>query len=119
MVGPQTGNVETLRSTLQQYGLWAIAISTGLMVAQAIVSPLPANVITITNALVFGPIWGGLLSWFTMVLGASLCFVLSRALGKPFADKIVGNSLVKVETFFKKYGLQAMFLVRILPFVPF
>jgi uncharacterized membrane protein YdjX (TVP38/TMEM64 family) len=119
IIGPKAGTVEHLRSVLLAYGPWAVGISIGLMVAQAIIAPLPMNVITITNALVFGPFWGSILSWFSTILGASLCFMLSSTLGKPFARRIVGNSLDGVERFFQKYGLQAMFLVRMLPFVPF
>ena len=119
IIGPKAGSVENLRQSLLHYGPWAIAISTGLMIGQAIISPLPANVIIITNALVFGPMWGGLLSWSTTLLGASLCFMLARAFGKPFAQKIVGGSLQKAENFFKTYGLPAMFFLRIMPFVPF
>jgi uncharacterized membrane protein YdjX (TVP38/TMEM64 family) len=119
IIGPKTGSVENLRDTLLGYGPWAIAISAGLMVAQAIVAPLPANVITITNGLIFGPFWGGILSWITTLVGSSLCFLLAKSLGKPFAQKIVGGSLQNAEGFFKRYGLHAMFLVRIVPFVPF
>src|SRR5437870_5368814 len=113
MLGPRTGNVEHLRATMVAYGPWAIGISIGLMVGQAILAPLPMNVVTITNALVFGPIWGSLLSWFSTLLGASLCFLLSKTFGKPLAHKIVGTSIAKAESFFQKYGLHAMFLVRI------
>ena len=114
IIGPKTGNVDNLRNTLLGYGPWAIAISVGLMVGQAIVAPLPANVITITNALVFGPLLGSVLSWFSTVLGASLCFLLSKTFGKPFAEKIVGDSLQGAERFFRKYGLHAMFFVRMI-----
>jgi uncharacterized membrane protein YdjX (TVP38/TMEM64 family) len=120
IVGPKAGSVDNLRSTLLNYGPWAaVAVSAGLMIGQAIIAPLPANIITITNALVFGPIWGSLLSWFTTVIGASLCFMLAKSFGKPFAAKIVGSPLQKAERFFKAYGLHAMFFVRIMPLVPF
>src|SRR5215468_6976122 len=118
IIGPKAGSVENLRATMLASGRWSIAISIGLSVAQAIIAPLPMNVITITNALVFGPIWGGLLSWFSTVLGASLCFLLSKKFGKPFAQKIIGSSMEKAERFFQTYGLHAMFLVRMLPFIP-
>jgi uncharacterized membrane protein YdjX (TVP38/TMEM64 family) len=118
-LGPQAATVENLRATMLAYGPWAIGISIGMMVAQAIIAPLPMNVVTITNALVFGPIWGSLLSWFSTVLGACLCFLLSKTFGRPFAHKIVGGSMQRAERFFKKYGLHAMFLVRMMPFVPF
>jgi uncharacterized membrane protein YdjX (TVP38/TMEM64 family) len=120
IVGPKAGSVDNLRQTLLNYGPWtAIAVSAGLMIGQAIIAPLPANIITISNSLVFGPIWGSILSWFTTVLGASLCFMLAKSFGKPFAGKIVGEPLQKAERFFKAYGLQAMFVVRMMPLVPF
>ena len=119
IIGPSAVSVENLRAAMLAYGRWAVGISIGLMIAQAVISPLPMNVVTITNALVFGPLWGSLLSWFSTVLGASLCYLLSKSFGKPFADKIVGSSLEKVERFFEKYGLHAMFAVRMMPFVPF
>lgn len=119
VVGPSAGGVDNLRELLLSYGHWSILVSAGLMVAQAIIAPLPANVITITNGLVFGPLWGGLLSWSSTLLGSSLCFVLSRALGKPFAARIVGGPIHGAEQFFQRYGLQAVFVARIMPFVPF
>ena len=119
IIGPEAGSVENLRQTLLSYGPWAIAISAGLMVAQAIIAPLPGNIVTITNSLVFGPILGSLLSWASTILGASLCFLLARVFGKPFAEKIVGSSVHKAERFFRTYGIHAMFAVRMMPFVPF
>jgi len=118
-VGPTTDGVDHFRTVLLSYGPWSVLVSVGLMIAQAIIAPLPANVVTITNGLVFGPIWGALLSWVSTLLGASLCFMLSRTLGKPFAMRIAGGSVLGAETFFKKYGLQAMFVARMVPFVPF
>jgi len=119
IIGPKAANVEHLRAIMLAYGPWAVGISISLMVAQAIIAPLPMNVVTITNALVFGPLWGSLLSWFSAVLGASLCFLLSKTFGRPFAQKIVGRSMEKTEDFFRTYGLHAMFLVRIMPLIPF
>lgn len=119
VIGPKIGSVENLRATMLAYGPWAIGISIGLSIGQAVIAPLPMNVIIITNGLVFGPMWGSLLSWFSTIIGASICFQLSKALGKPFAEKVIGNSMEKAEAFFQKYGLHAMFLVRVLPFVPF
>lgn len=119
MVGPTAGNVDNLRDLLLSYGPWSAAISAGLTVAQAVIAPLPGNVITITNGLVFGPLWGSLLSWMSTLLGSSICFLLAKRFGRPFAGKIVGDSLQGAEKFFQQYGLQAVFVVRIMPFVPF
>ena len=103
IVDPEAGSVDHLRTAMLASGPWAVGVSIALMVGQAIIAPLPMNAVTITNALVFGPVWGSLLSWFSTLLGASLCFLLSKSFGKPFAQKIVGASMEKAEAFFKKY----------------
>jgi uncharacterized membrane protein YdjX (TVP38/TMEM64 family) len=119
VIGPKAGNVEHLRTLMLAYGPWAVGISIALMIGQAVIAPLPMNVVTITNALVFGPFWGSVLSWFSTLLGACLCFLLSKTFGRPFAHKIIGRSMEKVEDFFRTYGLHAMFFVRIMPLIPF
>jgi uncharacterized membrane protein YdjX (TVP38/TMEM64 family) len=119
IVGPKAGNVDHLRTAMLASGPWAVGLSVVLMVGQAVIAPLPMNVVTITNALVFGPVWGSLLSWFSTVLGASLCFLLSKTFGKTFANKIAGSAIEKAERFFQAYGLQALFVIRIMPGVPF
>jgi uncharacterized membrane protein YdjX (TVP38/TMEM64 family) len=116
---PALGGVDQLRVKLLSYGPWAVVISAALMIAQAVVAPIPGNIVSITNGLVFGPLWGALLSWVTMTAGASISFVLSRSFGKPLALRFAGESMGKADRFFKKYGKQAMFLSRIIPFVPF
>jgi uncharacterized membrane protein YdjX (TVP38/TMEM64 family) len=117
--GPPTASVERLRDTLQSYGPWAIVISAGLMIAQAVIAPIPGNVITITNGLVFGPFWGGLLSWGSILIGSTLCFGISKLASTAFTKRIVGAPLERAESFFRRHGLQAVFLVRITPLVPF
>jgi uncharacterized membrane protein YdjX (TVP38/TMEM64 family) len=116
---PSGQGVEQLRTRLLSYGPWAVGISAGLMITQAVLAPLPGNVVSITNGLVFGPFWGGLLSWISMLIGASISFMLSRTFGKPLALKFAGKSMSHAERFFRKYGKPAMFLSRIVPFVPF
>jgi len=113
---PSFHDVEGFRETVLSYGSWGIAFSGVFMIVQATFAP---NVTIVANALVFGPVWGGLLSWVTILLGASICFALSRKYGKPMAVRLAGRSLEKVERFLDRYGLHALLLARITPFVPF
>jgi hypothetical protein len=41
------------------------------MILQAIVAPLPAFLITLANAALFGAFWGGTLSWFEIAVDAA------------------------------------------------
>lgn len=61
------------------------------MILQAIVAPLPAFLITLANAALFGAFWGGALSWFSAMVGAGLCFCIARALGREVVEKLTGR----------------------------
>lgn len=114
------GDTQGLRAYLLGFGVLAPVVSFGLMVAQAIVAPLPAFVITLTNGLLFGPVWGGLLSWSSAMVGAWICFRIARSLGRPAAERLVGKTpLEAADSFFQRYGVQAIVVARLVPFVPF
>jgi uncharacterized membrane protein YdjX (TVP38/TMEM64 family) len=94
-------------------------LSSFLMILQSTIAPLPANVTIAANGLVFGPLWGAFVSWVSMLIGASLCFALSRKFGKPLAKRFAGTSLDAAEKFFERYGLTAMLGARMIPLIPF
>jgi uncharacterized membrane protein YdjX (TVP38/TMEM64 family) len=77
--------------------------------------------VTFTNGLLFGWVWGTLLSWSSAMLGAALCFWIARALGRPVVEKLVGGTkaLEVSDLFFDRYGNHAILISRLLPFVSF
>jgi len=109
------------RDYLLGFGIWAPAVSSALMVLQALLAPIPAFVVTFTNGLLFGWFWGALLSWSSAMLGAVLCFWIARSLGRPVVEKLVGGtkSLEVSDLFFARYGDRAILISRLLPFVSF
>lgn len=109
------------RDYLLGFGIWAPAVSSALMVLQALLAPIPAFVVTFTNGLLFGWFWGAILSWSSAMLGAILCFWIARALGRPVVEKLVGGTkaLEVSDLFFARYGDRAILISRLLPFVSF
>jgi uncharacterized membrane protein YdjX (TVP38/TMEM64 family) len=75
-------NIDALKSYILSFGVWAPVISFILMILQAIVAPLPAFLITFTNAALFGWVKGAILSWSSSMAGAALCFFIARFLGR-------------------------------------
>lgn len=51
--------------------------------------PVPAEILAVANGMIFGPIWGTVITWVGAMLGAYLAFGLSRALGQPLAQAMV------------------------------
>ncbi len=101
-------------------GIWAPVATSMLMIAQAIAAPIPAVVVTFANSLLFGWVWGGILSIASANLAASLCYLLGRAWGEPVARRWVSErSWERSETFLAEHGHEAVLLARLIPFVPF
>ena len=118
-VAPGATEIEQCQRYLQSMGGWAALVSGLLMITQAVVAPLPANVISASNGFLFGAFWGTLLSWATTLVGASLCYYISKTFGRPLAMRFAGRALARSERFMSRYGGRAIFVVRLLPAVPF
>jgi len=116
-----TKAMTAFKDYLLGFGVWAPVVSALLMVFQSVVAPLPAFVITFTNGLLFGWLWGAALSWSSAMAGAVVCFYIARFLGRPVVEKLVGGTkaLEVSDMFFDRYGDRAVMIARLLPFVSF
>ena len=115
-----SANLDAVADYIRSFGPWAVVFSFVLMVFSSILAPLPAFMITLSNAAIFGWWQGAILSWSSAMAGASLCFAISRILGRDVVEKIAGKgALASVEGYFKKYGTRTILVCRLLPFVSF
>lgn len=113
-------DLEKVQEFVRSYGPYAMAISFILMVLQAVIPPIPAFVITLTNAALFGWVQGAILSWSSAMVAAALCFYLAKLFGRDivvrfFSEKLVNES----DKFFNKYGSKTILITRLLPFISF
>ena len=114
------GDIAGLKEYIVSFGFWAPVASCFLMVLQALVAPVPSFLITFANGLAFGVFWGWMLSLFGHVLAASVCFGISRALGRVPVEVLVGKTgLESADRWFARWGVYAVFAGRLLPGVAF
>ncbi|MGD0641574.1 MAG: TVP38/TMEM64 family protein [Roseiarcus sp.] len=114
--------IHGLRDYLLSFGLWAPVVSAALMIGlQVVFAPIPTFFVTFANGLLFGWAWGAALSWASAMAGATACFWIARALGRPVAQSLVGGSKAfeATDLFFLRYGDRAVLISRLLPFVSF
>nr|WP_318799201.1 VTT domain-containing protein [Clostridium sp. A1-XYC3] len=105
---------------LRSYGKLAIVVSFTLMVLQSIAAPIPAFLITLSNAAIFGWWQGAILSWSSAMVGAALCFFIARVLGRDAVEKLTSKGAMEsIDVFFERYGKFAILICRLLPFVSF
>ena len=115
-----SANLDAVAAYIRSFGAYAMAFSFVLMVFSSLIAPLPAFMITLSNAAIFGWWQGAILSWSSAMAGAALCFFLARGLGRDVIEKLAGRgALAGVEGYFQKYGTKTILVCRLLPFVSF
>lgn len=115
-----SGDFKVMRDFVADYGVYAAAVSFFLMIFQSVAAPLPAFIITLANANLFGWVKGAILSWSSAMAGAALCFYISRILGRDTAERLTSKAgLQSVDKFFERYGTHSILIARLLPFISF
>ena len=115
-----SGDFKTMRDFVANYGAYAAAASFFLMIFQSIAAPLPAFIITLANANLFGWWKGAILSWSSAMAGAAICFYIARVLGRGAAERLTSRAgLQSIDRFFERYGTHSILIARLLPFISF
>ena len=115
-----TDDFSAASAFMERYGSAAAVVSFLLMVFQSLAAPLPAFLITIANANLFGWWQGAILSWVSSMAGAVLCFWVAKALGREAVEKLTSKAgLQRIDEFFERHGSQSVLIARLLPFISF
>jgi len=80
--------------------------------------PIPPTLYTFAGGFTFGPIWGTVLTVTGATLNASLCFLIARALGKDFVEKISKGKFGKLNERLRDSGFKTLLLIRTSPVGP-
>lgn len=112
------GDPAPLRQWMLGFGAWAPIVSALLQIATSLIPPLPSFLLSIANAMLYGPVLGGLLTFVTALIAAAACFGFARVVGRPGIKRIVAEEkLARVDGFMARRGLVAVFLARVIPFI--
>lgn len=113
-------DAETLADRVRASGPMGPLTLIALLIAQAVVAPLPSPPILMAAGFVYGPWWGFGIGWLGTLLGAGCCFGLARAFGRPFAQRFVRpQRLTTVDTHIAaRTGTTFMAIVSLRVFMP-
>ena len=112
-------SVERIEDWLHSLGAWAVAGSIALMVMHSFL-PFPAEIIALANGMVFGPVWGALITWVGAMLGATAAFALVRALGQPFLHRFLSaKHMQQLGRWSQHQGAPTLLVARLIPAIAF
>lgn len=66
-------DIDELAQSIRASGRWGVAISIGLMIVHSFI-PFPAELIALANGIIYGTMFGTLITWTGAMLGAQAAF---------------------------------------------
>ncbi|MFB6182376.1 MAG: FAD-dependent oxidoreductase, partial [Candidatus Magasanikbacteria bacterium] len=114
-------DVDTIRSVIESYGIWAPVVFM-ILYAASILLFLPASPFSVVSGVVFGGVFGTIYVVVGATAGAALAFLLSRFLGEDFIHRLLSEKFRQVEKYNQKLserGLLSVLIVRLIPAFPF
>ncbi len=90
-----------------------------LLYAALTVALVPGTALTITAGLLFGPVRGTVYAICGATMGATIAFLIGRALGREGVRSLLGPRAPRIEAALDNTGFVAMLVLRLLPVVPF
>ena len=111
--------VEGTVALIRSWGTWGVAGSIGLMVAHSFL-PFPAEIVALANGMVYGPVWGTVITWVGAMLGASAAFALARLLGRPFVHRVLSSRHhQQLAVWSRERGGVTLLIGRLIPVIAF
>lgn len=112
------GEPEAIQDWLRAFGIWAPVVSGLLQLVTSLFPPGPSFLLGIVNAMLYGMVLGGLLTFVTALAAAAACFGIARLVGRPGMERFLSTRrLNQVDGFMQKRGVLAVFLSRLVPFI--
>jgi len=112
-------SIDVIERTIRSWGAWSVAASIGLMVVHSFV-PFPAEFLAVANGMIYGPVWGVVITWTGAMLGGFLAFGLARALGRPFAEAMIAREHWHVlDEWAASHGGRLLLFSRFIPMIAF
>src|SRR5215470_19667914 len=83
------------------------------------VALLPGTVLSFAGAVLFGPYEGTLYTWVGATIGATLAYLMARALGRDFVERLFGGRFAAFDRRIREHGFTGLLIIRLLPLFPF
>jgi uncharacterized membrane protein YdjX (TVP38/TMEM64 family) len=84
-------SVDTFKSFVADFGVWAILIFILIQTISIIVPFLPTSIGCIAGIIIFGPWLGFLYNYIGICIGSIIAFILSKRYGIPLVQGILGK----------------------------
>lgn len=109
---------ERIKEWVSGFGFWGPLIIIAAMIVQMFLIVIPSPLLMIVSTLAYGPWWGSVISYVAVAVAATIAYFIGYHASNAFVDKVIGQkSAEKVNGYIQKYGVWAVVLFRVSPFL--
>jgi len=110
--------VDTLRSFVDATGPFGPIVFVAAY-ALLTVAFVPGTIPSLAAGLLFGPVWGSLLTVIGATIGATAAFEVARRLGRERTRRLMGRRAGALDAWVEDRGIGGVIGLRLVPVVPF
>lgn len=116
----QQGDIAALAAYLRSFGAWSVVITLALFVVMTFTIAFPFMILSGAAGIMYGLLWGTVISWTGEVLGALFMFVFARFFFRQSVAGWIAKSryLKQVDDYSAANGFKALLVARLLPLAP-
>jgi len=112
------GNQESIRTFVNQFGVFSPIAFIFLQITQVIITPFSHYAVSIAGGFIFGVWQGFIYNWIGRVIGTAIAFYLGRYFGRKIIKHFVKEKTIEKYDFYFNKGKILLFLAYFLPLFP-
>jgi uncharacterized membrane protein YdjX (TVP38/TMEM64 family) len=109
---------DSLKSFIKERGTFSSLVFLVIQILQVVAIPIPGMVTVSVGNIIFGAVWGSLLSYAGIIIGSVLAFIIGRKFGYKIVVWIVGEDNLKKVLDMIKGKDKICYYDFLLPFFP-
>lgn len=115
---PGNISVQQTKAYMERLGVMAPVVFIGMCILRGAVF-LPCGILSSLGGAVFGKLPGTIFTLLGLTAGSVLTFYLARVIGKDWAKRMLGQRYDRYEGYVSKDFPYSIFLMRVLPILPY
>lgn len=113
-----SGDNERITEWVSQFGFWGPVFIVLAMILQMFLLVINVVALILVAILAYGPIWGIVIAVVAVMIASTVGYLIGHSVGEAGVSKIIGQKAnKKVCAFMGKYGIWAIVIARISPFL--
>ncbi|SFH03594.1 TVP38/TMEM64 family protein [Pontibacter chinhatensis] len=113
-----SGDEQRISEWVGQFSFWGPVFIILAMVAQMFLLVVNVVLLMLVAIIAYGPVWGSLIAVAAVMVASTVGYMIGRGIGAAGVSKLIGQkSQQKVSQWMDEYGIWAIVIARISPFL--